>query len=231
MAKKIHRFLVESLPEGEKILLSDSTIVHQVYDVLHLDEGEEIILFSDGSDDLVLEIEKITKDSITALTVRTVPKKQLPPVKLIAAISIPKKADTLELIVQKLTEIGISKIVPLVSLRTIKSGVRMERLQEISDEALEQCGGCTRVSISEPLELTACLETYTFPSIVFEPEGVTLARNTDATTLMMYIGPEGGWTEKELALFDAHGAIAHTLGPRVLRTETAAIVGAYTLLW
>lgn len=226
--KKIHRFLIDApLPSTDAFSITDDRIVHQIGRVLKMDIGEEIALFSSGSGDTIAQIREITKDSIGVEKVGT--RDAIAATRtLIAAVAIPK-GDTFELIVQKLTELGVSTIVPLITARTVKQSVRLDRLQAISDEALEQCGGSTRVTITEPKSLKECLNEFPYPSIAFEPEK-NGAKEISDNTVVIYIGPEGGWSEEELEILTDKGVSWQSLGERILRTETAAIVAAFSIL-
>lgn len=228
--KKIHRFLVSTIPAADTFPVSEDRIVKQVRDVLQIKPGEEIILFTDGGDDEVVSIVSFEKETIEVKRSRTVNVRTNSSCWLVAAVGIPK-GSTFETIVQKLTEVGVSHIVPIVSARTVKEGVRIDRLQTISDEALEQCGGNKRVVIHEPISLAECIKQFHYPSIVFSPEGELLSSSKKEASLVMYIGPEGGWDTEDWKLFQEVNATTASLGQRVLRTETAAIVGAYQLLW
>ncbi len=225
--KKIHRFLVaDPLPDTNIFTITEERIVHQIGRVLKMHEGEEVALFSNGSGDTIASIVSVSKSNIefkkTGNTDSIHPSRTL-----IAAIAIPK-GDTFELIVQKLTELGVSTIVPLLTERTVKQSVRLDRLQIISDEAVEQCGGNTRVNITEPMTIKECIAQFPFQNIGFEPGAAKEITVSSSDTVVMYVGPEGGWSEEDMKNL---GEIAWVgLGDRILRTETAAIVGAYELL-
>jgi 16S rRNA (uracil1498-N3)-methyltransferase len=162
------------------------------------------------------------------------------------------KGEKFDLIVQKATELGASAIVPLVTAHTDvklsdeRSEKRLERWRRISLEAMKQCGRRRLVEIAPPLTLKEYLDVFqaqdTAPSdlkiprtlLIFSERGGTsitdaLARSVDKSAIIALIGPEGGWSDEELALLDERGARAVTLGPRVMRTETAAVV-AVTLI-
>ena len=81
------------------------------------------------------------------------------------------------------------------------------------------------------MPLAECLKQFHYPSIVFSPEGELLSASKKEKSLVMYIGPEGGWDTEDWKLFQEAGVATASLGQRVLRTETAAIVSAYQLLW
>lgn len=227
--KKIHRFLVERAPKENFITITDSNICHIIYTVLKLNQGEECIIFSDGSEDYLCTIEQISKQSIDLQVQKTIPKKTIPK-KVTACISITKR-DTFEIVVQKLTELGICSIVPIISDRTIKQSLKIDRLQKISDEALEQSGGSHRVRISEPTTLSQALTIhkskiqYYFDSTGKDNQTPNLAE------CVFYIGPEGGWSDKEQGLFAAQQVPSLRLGTTTLRAETAAIVATDRLIW
>lgn len=230
--KKIHRFLVTDITHGsvgDVITIDDLRVIHQMHTVLRLQSHEPVTVFTDGGHNIVGTIQHIDKKNVT-LEITAIEEGPALPRTLMAAVSI-VKGDAFEWIVQKLTELGVSTIIPLVSSRTIKQHIRTERLQVISDEALEQCGGTKRVTITEPLSLSACLEQYPFQTIVFDPLSINTHLEQPAETIVCLVGPEGGWSEEDETIINTAQCYHVQLSNRVLRTETAAIIGAYTLLW
>jgi 16S rRNA (uracil1498-N3)-methyltransferase len=230
--KKIHRFLVEHIPVtaiGMPVTVHDSRIAKQINRVLKIRPGEDVQLFIDGGPEQTLTITETTDSAITG-TLVAVAEVAVPPRQIIAAISI-VKGDAFELMVQKLTEIGVHTIVPLISNRTIKQAVRLNRLQAISDEAVEQCGATQRVTITDPLTLTECFEQYPFDTVVLDPITTTTSLETLPDTIVCYVGPEGGWDEHDETVMEFFKPQHLKITDRVLRTETAAILGVYTLLW
>lgn len=153
------------------------------------------------------------------------------------------KGEKFDFIVQKATELGVSRIAPLVTehtdvkLREEQTGKRLERWQRISLEALKQSGRRSLVEISAPATLAEFLNADRLSprsTFVFSERGgavidEALAGLTSATEVCVLVGPEGGWSDAELRLLDERGVKGVTLGPRVLRTETAALA-AVTLV-
>jgi 16S rRNA (uracil1498-N3)-methyltransferase len=149
----------------------------------------------------------------------------------------PVKGDRPELVVQKLTEVGVDRIVPLVAARSVvrwdgdRAAKQMERLRRVAQEA---CGQCRRLWLPEvgiggegPVTPAALLSSLGADGAVMaEPGGGVL----DAGARTVLVGPEGGWSPEELADADAGGAGRCTLGPHVLRAETAAIVAGALLV-
>jgi 16S rRNA (uracil1498-N3)-methyltransferase len=156
------------------------------------------------------------------------------------------KSDKFDLIIQKATELGVSRVVPLVTryadvkLDDQQTTRRIERWRRISLEAVKQCGRRKLVEITAPRTLREFLgagglasQTHRTLLLFSERGGVAiadaLAEMSNPHAVVAMVGPEGGWSDDELALLNEAGSKAVTLGPRVLRTETAAIV-AITLI-
>lgn len=231
--KKIHRFLVEHISEsvaqiGQTIIITDSRVAKQVNRVLKIRPGEDIKIFIDEGSEYTLTLTDTTDFSLTG-TITAITPVVVPAKTVIAAISI-VKGDAFDMIVQKLTEVGVATIVPLITSRTVKQNVRLNRLQAISDEAIEQCGATRRVHITDPMTLQECFAQYPYQSIVLNPVATETSLPKLGETIVFYVGPEGGWNEQDEIIINQHKPINLQLTSRVLRTETAAILAAYTLL-
>lgn len=145
-----------------------------------------------------------------------------------AAISI-IKSDNMDLIIQKLTEIGIKKIVPIITNRVVvKLKKKKDRWEKISKEALKQCRGIKFVEIEEPKSLKEFdFENYNKIIVPYEKEKDNKIKNLNIKedeNIVYFIGPEGGFEEEEILFLKEKGAETFTLGKRILRAETAAIV-------
>jgi 16S rRNA (uracil1498-N3)-methyltransferase len=149
------------------------------------------------------------------------------------------KFDRMEWALEKATELGVAAIVPLLARRTEKhlaqaAEKRVERWRRIVHEAAQQSRRSDVPLIHDPIALAAHVRAASQSTriVLAEQERTTTLRNaldeallasgTDMPTLEMAIGPEGGWAPEEEALFDANGWRAVSLGPRILRAETAA---------
>jgi len=168
------------------------------------------------------------------------------PVTLVLAVY---KFDRMEWAIEKATELGVATILPAISRRTEKhlaqsAAKRVERWRRIVHEAAQQSRRSDIPMVMDPVPLKQVLQA---PStnvrlVLAEQERTTTLRHalrehlaaagTEMPSLEMAIGPEGGWAPEEEALFDANGWRAVSLGPRILRAETAAItalslVGSY----
>ncbi|MCU1300437.1 MAG: hypothetical protein JWQ87_721 [Candidatus Sulfotelmatobacter sp.] len=144
------------------------------------------------------------------------------------------KFDRMEWAIEKCTELGVVRIIPVIARRTNShlasaSGKRVERWQRIAQQAAEQSRRSTPPEISEPLKVADAVNLAAALRILLsESESQTQLRDTvkaDRTSggILLAVGPEGGWTEDELKLFERCGWIAASLGNTILRAETAAI--------
>jgi 16S rRNA (uracil1498-N3)-methyltransferase len=159
------------------------------------------------------------------------------PVTLVLAIY---KFDHMEWAIEKATELGVAAVAPVISRRTDKhlaeaAKTRVERWRRIVQEAAQQSRRSDVPTVYDPTPLSARVRAASEATriVMAEQERTTTLRNaldeamaaaeTEMPTLEIAIGPEGGWAPEEEALFDANGWRAASLGPRILRAETAAI--------
>jgi 16S rRNA (uracil1498-N3)-methyltransferase len=142
------------------------------------------------------------------------------------------KFDRFEWAIEKCTELGVSRIVPVIAQRTdahlvVASAKRVERWRRIALQAAEQSRRTGPPEISAPITLQAALKLSGLLKIVLaETEHETYLRDFNAASegeTLLAIGPEGGWTETELKLFQNAGWTSASLGTTILRAETAAI--------
>ena len=157
----------------------------------------------------------------------------VPAPKITLALAI-FKFDRMEWAIEKCTELGVSRIVPVISRRTdshlaAASAKRVERWQRIARQASEQSRRTTPPEILPPIRFADALTGAAALRIVLaESEERTLLRdvlksNASASAIILAVGPEGGWTEDELQSFRQAGWISVSLGNTILRAETAAI--------
>lgn len=204
---------------------------HHLCRVLRLREGTTVFAFDGQGREWECEVSASHK-SASSLTIRhevTTPVES--PLQLTLAQAL-VKGDKFDLIVQKATELGVSRIIPLITEQSDirrgeeRSEQRLQRWQRISLEALKQCRRRRLVTIANPLPFPAlCRELTGLPALLFaERGGGSLPVIADPSPgLTLCIGPEGGWSDRELELATAAGLSLVHLGPRILRTETAAI--------
>lgn len=229
---RLHRFYTPSEVrlDGTNVL-SDPSLVHQLRSVFRLHEGSKAIFFDGSGTDYVSEIVSLTKTECAFRVDETRNVKPLARVRLAIAASLIKK-DNMEWVVQKGTELGASEFIPLVSERSEKKGFNIERAKKIMVEACEQSGRSELPTIREPQTLEEFLEGEKRKVVAFHMSGAPLDKEKVVTggELVALIGPEGGWSEREVALFEEKGVEVASLPTPVLRAETAAIAIASILL-
>lgn len=208
---------------------------HYLARVLRVKAGDSLEVFDGVSQAFDA---KVTATSESALTLELgEPRKaaSAAPVWLLQGLP---KADKFELVVQKATELGAAAVVPVVMERSIsrpKDGAaKAQRWLKIATEAARQCGRADVPEVPEPCTLNealALLPPNAQLLVLDEEEKTTrLADALDARTPVLVIGPEGGLTRAEVELLKAKGARPVTLGPRILRTETAALAALSVIL-
>ena len=144
------------------------------------------------------------------------------------------KGYKMDFLIQKVTELGVKRLVPLVTGRSVAKPTRrkLERWCTISREALKQCGGTVLPTIEPPRKLEEIIPEGEKGWVLWEGEKTDrLSQDSSVRKASLVVGPEGGWKQSEMLLLFSRGFTPATLGPRIFRAETAAIVGAALLLW
>ena len=202
--------------------------------MLRLKEDGELLLFDGRSGEWLARIAEAGKKRITlAVERRTREAEAIPDVWLAFA---PVKRSQTDWLVEKATELGVARLMPVTTQRTVVERVKLERLRAITIEAAEQCGRTRLPEIAEPLSLGRVLKDHEpARTLYFADEGGGDAVGTafKPGPAMILTGPEGGFTDEErAAIRAAPGTVAISLGPRILRAETAALaaLAAYMAL-
>ena len=204
--------------------------------VLRLKRGDRVLLADGRGRDYEVEITALTPRSGAAGVVLERPSPPEPRVELVLYQSL-VRPQRFELVLEKLTELGVARFVPLVSGRAqVKAeggSQRAERWRRIVTEAAEQCGRGRVPAVEPPAAFAAAVRpALGLRLLLWEGErslglrsylrGLQLAPEA----VSLFIGPEGGFSAEEAALAGDAGCVTVSLGPRVLRSETAAIVAA-----
>lgn len=222
---RLHRFYIGPLALTGEICIKEERLVHQWRHVFRYNVGSEIIVF-DGSG---VECDCVFKQLGNREAVLEIVSKRagvVPKNKVTLYQSIIKK-DKMEWVVEKATELGVSKIVPIISERSEKKSFNLERAQKIAIEAAEQCGRADVPFIESSQYLADSIQELKNKAFIFDPSGTPFETSllaTDYSSLSIFIGPEGGWSEKEIERFKELGVEIFSLGQLTLRAETAAIV-------
>ncbi len=208
----------------------DQEVVGQIKNVLRLKLGEKIVVGDGLGHEMLAEITGISKSSIILKATKVQENDNEPKNSVTLYCSVLKK-ENFELVVQKATEIGIKTIVPVISERTIKLGLNKERLEKIAKEAAEQSGRGIVPVILEPMSFEEAVANVSSvgSSFLFDSSGEVLKEASLNVEITAFIGPEGGWTERELSLARNNGFSIVSLGKLTFRAETAAIIASYIL--
>jgi 16S rRNA (uracil1498-N3)-methyltransferase len=230
---KEHRFIGDFDIRSGSCTVLDKEILHQFKHVLRLQKGDVVIISDGQGSDARTRVRSITKDEAVLDIEDVFPNGKDPECDTTLYCAILKR-ENFELVAQKATEAGISRIVPVITARTVKQRIRSERLTKIIREASEQCGRSSLVQLEDPKDLADALDEasgYDHAFIFDERSDRSIFLTPcSGNTRALYIGPEGGWTEAEVISAIEHGCTPLHLGSRTLRAETAAIVGSYIIV-
>ncbi len=221
---RLHRFYIEQqIGDSNTVTIRNSDLFHQLKNVFRLNIGGQIILFDNSGYEYHVIISSFERGEITCGVVSKKEGESNSLRELHLFCSLIKK-DHFEWVLEKGTELGVTRFIPLVSDRSEKKNLNMERAEKILIEASEQSGRVVLPTIATITPLEDALDV-SFPCFAFHPEGdvFTVNHTQNHSPLGIFIGPEGGWTDREVFLFKKHGISVHGLGPQILRAETAAI--------
>ncbi len=223
------RFFVPDLGVSHVELADEGA--HHLIHVLRLVKGDDVALFDGKGHAASATVARIVGDVVELEVGDALPTNESP-LALTVAVAVPK-GDAMSLIVQKLTELGVATIQPLLSDNSEMSGnavmKRIERWQRVSLEAAKQCGRSQLPCIETPKPFEALARP---DAMVLTPGAPPLVSSEKlSTNPVVLIGPEGGWSAPELHLAKNRELTVFGLGPRTMRTETAAIAAATLMQW
>lgn len=227
---RIDRFFIQTPIEGEKVEIHDDALMHQWRNVFRYQVGTRVMLLDNTGFVHTAVIEALSNRGATCLVIE---KKELPaPDRDVWLFMSLIKKDKFELVVQKATELGVSHVVPLETEFTTERRLNASRLQKVITEASEQCGRGVLPTLHKTMSLSDSLvytKEHNIDSFVALPDG---ERSVDASvsSIALFVGPEGGFSEEEQALFVKNKIPQISLGTFILRAETAAIVGVSQLV-
>jgi len=200
-----------------------AALIHQWKHVFRYAAGDEVRLFDGNLHEVRARIDVLTKEKAELTVLETLPHGWVLPREVWLYASIVKK-DTFEWLAEKCTELGVSKIIPIITDRTIKKDVHIERLTAIVIEASEQSERRSIPTVNEPVSLEDALaETESMKRFVCKKDGNTTIDQSQEP-VALFIGPEGGWSDAECAIFESKKIPSVSLGVQNLKAETAAIV-------
>lgn len=225
-------FVDQELSDGANVVI-DGNQAHYLSRVMRVGTGDAVILCDNATGEWATRVEEASKRSVNLQVVeRLRPREDVPDFWLCAALL---KKDRFDLVLEKATELGVARIQPVIMRRCVADKLNLDRARTIMIEAAEQCGRTALPEIAEPVKLDALLKVWPQDRALYfadeeggEPANQAFAKQSAPAALL--IGPEGGFDDDERkSVLEAPQSEPISLGPRILRGETAAI--AATALW
>ena len=223
---RLHRFFVEDrIAPDIRLSIKDEKLLHQWKNVLRLKVGNEVILFDGFGMDHRCELATLDKKEAICM-VRESTKNAVTSTQQFFLFASLIKKERFEWLLEKATELGVAQIRPLIADRSEVRKFNLERAKDIVKEAAEQSGRGSLPALYEPMAIENVFKEYHyFTSIAFDPNGAPFKKSdwSAADKVGAFIGPEGGWSARELELFRAQKIPVYSLGTSTLRAETAAV--------
>ncbi|MCX6788594.1 MAG: RsmE family RNA methyltransferase [Candidatus Jorgensenbacteria bacterium] len=227
---KVHRFIGNFNIKESVLRITDEEFVNQARYVLRLNVGEELMLSNGLGEEANAKILSYGNGYVEVEIEARSQNKNESEKSVTLFLSILKR-ENFEISAQKATEVGISRIVPVISSRTVKMNINKERIEKIIKEASEQSGrGIVpkmEGAVSLPDAILKAKENDL--NIFFDKDGIVLDESVfkSSKNIGIFVGPEGGWTSEEIESAKEAGIIQVSLGALTLRAETAATIVSY----
>jgi 16S rRNA (uracil1498-N3)-methyltransferase len=216
-------YVREPIAGGATIAL-DQRQAHYLGTVMRKGVGDELLVFDGRSGEWLARIAEAGKKRMTLSVERLTREAETLP-DLTLAFAPVKRAQT-DWLVEKSTELGVARLQPVITARTVVERIKFERLEAIAIEGAEQCGRTVLPEILDSAPLDRFLKASGNYPLYFADEqgGEPAARALSPGPAAILIGPEGGFTDEERTIIRAlKNAVPISLGPRILRAETAAL--------
>jgi len=228
--RTLNRFFVSGEPLSVNHVATVDTLASQLSSVLRLNRGDHIVLLDGSGIEYTAQIQALSRHHAAALVLSAQPCQAEPAIHL-TLYQCSLKQEKFEWVLQKGTELGVSRFVPVISTRSIVRPAetlrrKYDRWHAIIREATEQCGRGRLPVLADPLEWPAAVSSLVGAGFLpweSAAASVPLGATLTPSPLSILIGPEGGITSEEAQLASTHGWQIVSLGPRTLRAETAAL--------
>jgi 16S rRNA (uracil1498-N3)-methyltransferase len=244
----MHRFFVApELLSGATIQLPEK-LAHQVRDVLHLAVGEQLLLLDNSGAEVLCTVTRSERKDVEVELSERRAGKPASPVRIILCQGLLKSA-RFEWILEKGTELGVAAFAPMLCRRST-SGLedagsgKLLRWQRILQEAAEQCGRARIPELRPICPFTQALNDISPGAVALIPweeehnhglrdalRAIERGEKNGPLTIVLFIGPEGGLLAEEVSQAQQHGVQPVTLGPRILRAETAALATVASVMY
>lgn len=239
----MHRFFVPGPPDSNGgVSLTGKDAKHATR-VLRLREGDTFLAVVPPDRQYIARIVESGTYIVRAVIEAPVERVTEAPIEVWLYQGLPK-GDKMDLVVSRVTELGIAGVVPVITDRTVvrpepeRAHSRVDRWRKIAREAAELCGRTHVPKVMEPLDYSSVLEASTGFELKLMPweqeqsRGIkTVLRQSQASRVFLLIGPEGGFTEREASEALRKGILPVTLGPRMMRTENAGAIALAMIMY
>lgn len=217
---------------------------HHIIRVLRMKLGDTITIVGRGGETGIAQIQTLAADTV-GLTLETlVTENKEPPVDVCLAQALPK-TDKMDYIIQKAVELGVAHIIPMITEHCVvkyddkKKNDRCQRWQKIAVEAAKQCGRTLLPEIGDMQNFTDIIKKREAETLIvmlyegqqLEPIKSFLTRHKQYHKVLLLIGPEGGFSKEEVDLCKANDIATISMGPRILRTETASLAALTAVMY
>ncbi len=228
---RLHRFFIEEKIEGkDSIRIRNRELHHQLKDVFRFQIGASVLLLDNSGFEFEAVITSFEVGNLDFKIVHSEKVKNVPKREIYLFASLIKK-DNFEWVLEKGTEIGVTHFIPVLSERSEKKALNMERAIKIIREASEQSGRGILPELHSVMKLEDVLSSTSGEIIVFDFSGIPFKDFRQQSDIRkLFVGPEGGWSDREIKMFLDKKAQIVSLGETVLRAETASLVASTLFL-
>ena len=227
----MRRFKIDRVKNGEAYLRGQEA--RHALKVLRLKKGDEIIVFDGEGKEYLAVISAASPTSVKLKILEETNVNRDSPLNSTLYMGITNKIQKLELAIQKTTELGVTRIVPVVCRRSSTAQLvknwegKLRRWREIAVNASKQCGRTVIPEIAEPVRIEEIEDSSELSFVLWEKGGKSFKdyQSYSASSVSFLVGPEGGLEKEEIEILKEKGFKPIYLGKRILRAETAAIAG------
>lgn len=217
--------------KNNQIVIERESEVRHITTVLRHKKGDKVVVFDGSGQEYHGFILSLSKQKLVIQIESTI-KPQEVKAHITLACALPKKSK-FDFIIQKATELGVDEVIPIITERTIvkkkNQANKLNRWQKIVNEAAKQCGRVKLPKVNEICDFEQVLgrikefDLALIPHLAHERRNLQDLDFSNAKSAIVFIGPEGDFSDKEIEMALNKGCIAVTLGPNVLKVDTAAI--------
>jgi len=227
------RFFLESPPKEDLVEFPEAESSH-IARVMRLAPGDQVGAFDGRGNEFKIELVDVNKKRVRGRVIHATALSRESSVVVTLAVALPK-GERQRWLIEKCVELGVSKLVPLITKRGVAQPVEkaIERLRRAVIEASKQCGRNHLMQVEQGTTLKELLSQLSpeDTNLILHPSGDQTAWQPDATqSVVGLIGPEGGFSEEEVEQATSAGCLSVSFGPRILRVETAALALAARLV-